>query len=85
MNTLTLALMSAFTALDQASETTMAETVDALREMVADNVIDDVVADPAVDAIETEVELRTASLLDDGFSVDVFDDVTAAIARYRNS
>jgi len=85
MNTLTLALLSAFTALDKASETTLAETVDALREMVTGNVIDEWVTDPAVDAIETEVELRTGSLLDDGFSVDVFDDVPAAIARYRNS
>ena len=85
MNTLTLALLSAFAALDEASETTMTETVDALREMVADNVIDDTVSDPAVDAIETEVELRTASLLDDGFPIDAFDAVTEAIARYRNS
>jgi hypothetical protein len=85
MNTLTLALLSAFTALDQASETTLTETVDALREMVTNNVIDDWIADDVIDAIEGEVESRTGTLLDDGFSIDAFDAVSEAIANYRNS
>ena len=85
MNTLTLALLSAFTALDQAHETVLTETVDALREMVTNNVIYDVITDPAVDAIEREVELRTALLLEDGFTIEEFDAVTNAIAAYRNS
>ena len=85
MNTLTLALLSAFTALDQAPEAVLTETVDALREMVTGNVIDGWITDPAVDAIEREVELRTATLLDDGFTIEEFDAVTHAIAAYRNS
>lgn len=85
MNTLTLALMSAFAALDSASEDLMRDTVDNLIDLVTENRIDDWVSDYAVDAIEREVEARTGSLLDDGFPIDAFDAVSAAIANYRNS
>lgn len=85
MNTLTLALMSAFAALDSASEDLMCDTVVNLIDLVTENRIDDWVADYAVDAVEREVEIRTGTLLDDGHPIDQFDGVSNAIARYRNS
>ena len=84
MNTLTLALLSAFTALDTATVDEMRDAAKALRDLSDENQIDTWVTDPAIDAIEHEIEIRTANLLEDGEPIDCFNEVNAAIHDYRN-
>lgn len=85
MNTLTLALLAAFTAIDTATPEELTEAVETLRDLTDNNAIDQWVTDPAVDAIEREVEIRTGNLLADGTPIDAYDAVSKAIGDYRNA
>ena len=82
MNTLALSLATAFTAIDLADADDLADAVTALHALY-DAGANDLAVSLAVDAIEREIETRTANLLEDGEPVDQFDRANDAIRDFR--